>query len=281
MEATIQYIKEELKETHSGNEIKEIIKLIFWEIRGYSYTDIYLKSHELLTSEEREKVHTMVSRLKKSEPLQYVIGRMEFHGMVLHVNDSVLIPRPETEEMVQWIISGQRNPPGIIMDIGTGSGCIALSLKKTFVSSSVLGCDISEKAIKVARENAGLNHLDVQFFVSDILKWSEFRNWKKADIIVSNPPYVTEMEKIHLGKNVADFEPYLALFVPDSDPLLYYRHIAEFCGVWLNKGGQLFFEINELYGSDVVKMLERKKFTRIELRKDFRGKNRMVRAFLE
>jgi release factor glutamine methyltransferase len=281
MQATIQYIRKELQETHSENEIKELIKLIFWEIRGYSFTDIYLKQEELLTTEEKNRVCQMVSRLKKSEPVQYVLGRMEFCGMILHVDSNVLIPRPETEEMVQWIISEQRSLPGVIMDIGTGSGCIALALKKAFLSSSVLGCDISEKAIHIARENSLLNHLDAHFFASDILHWKDYRNWIKTDIIVSNPPYIQEVEKIHLRKNVIDFEPYLALFVPDNDPLLYYRHIAEFCGVWLNKGGQLYFEINELYGNDLVKMLEFMKFSRIEIRKDFRGKNRIVRAFLQ
>jgi release factor glutamine methyltransferase len=281
MQPTIQYIRKELQETYSENEIKELIKLIFREIRGYSFTDIYLKQEEQLTAKEREKVNTIVSRLKNSEPVQYILGRMEFYGLILHVNADVLIPRPETEEMAQWIISEQRTPPGVIMDIGTGSGCIALALKKAFLSSSVLGCDISEKAIKVARENSIMNDLDVQFFASDILNWRESGNWIKTDIIVSNPPYVTEVEKIHLRKNVLDFEPYLALFVPDIDPLLYYRHIAELCGVWLNKGGQLYFEINELYGVDVVKMLEFMKFSRIEIRKDFRGKDRVVRAFHE
>jgi release factor glutamine methyltransferase len=258
-----------------------MIKLIFWEIRGYSLTDIYLKQEEQLAKEEREKVYLMVSRLKNSEPVQYVLGRMEFYGLALRLSTDVLIPRPETEEMVQWIISAQKTLPGVILDIGTGSGCIALALKRAFLNSSVLGCDISEKAIKIARQNSILNLLDVQFFVSDILDWREFRNWIKADIIVSNPPYVTEVEKIHLRKNVINFEPHFALFVPDSDPLLYYRHIAEFSGVWLNKGGQLYFEINELYGYDVVKMLESMNFSKIELHKDFRGKDRMVRAFVE
>jgi release factor glutamine methyltransferase len=281
MLATIQYIRKELEGTYTSNEIKDLIKLIFWELKGYSFTDIYLKSEEHLSVEERDKVYTFVSRLKNHEPVQYVLGRMEFCGLILHINPDVLIPRPETEELVQWIISGQRTQPGTIIDIGTGSGSIALALKRAFLFSSVLGCDISERAIQIARENATLNQLDVQFFTSDILNWRESGHWIKADIIVSNPPYITEVEKINLPKNVISFEPYLALFVPDHDPLLYYRHIAEFCKVWLNKGGQLYFEINELFGNDLVKLLEFMKFSRIELRKDFRGKDRMVRATLE
>jgi release factor glutamine methyltransferase len=281
MQATIQYIRKELQENYSENEIKELTKLIFWEIRDYSFTDMYLKQEERLTDKERDKVYAMVSRLKNSEPFQYVVGRMEFCGLILHINADVLIPRPETEEMVQWIITGQKTSPGVILDIGTGSGCIALALKKVFLSSTVLGCDISEKSIEIARENSKRNSLDVQFFPSDILNWRETGNWIKTDIVISNPPYVTEVEKIHLKKNVIDFEPFLALFVPDRDPLLYYRHIAEFSAVWLNKGGQLYFEINELYGYDVVSMLATLGFSRIELRKDFRGKDRMIRAFLK
>jgi release factor glutamine methyltransferase len=281
MQVTIPYIRNELRETYSENEINEFIKLIFWEIRDYSFTDICLKQEEILTDEEQGKVKTMVSKLKNSEPVQYVLGRMEFYGMILHVNSDVLIPRPETEDMVQWIISEQRTLPGVIMDIGTGSGCIALALKKAFLSSTVLGSDISEKSIKIAQENSKRNSLDVHFFTSDILNWRGTGNWMKTDIIVSNPPYVTEVEKIHLRKNVIDFEPFLALFVPDRDPLLYYRCIAEFSIVWLNKGGQLYFEINELYGYDVVRMLAGMGFSEIELRKDFRGKDRMIRALLK
>jgi release factor glutamine methyltransferase len=280
MRATIQYIKEELQGTWPENEIKEFIKLIFWEIKNYSFTDLYLKQDELLTGEERDRVYAMVSRLKKSEPIQYVVGKTEFYGLLLHISAGVLIPRPETEEMAQWIISEQKSPPGVILDIGTGSGCLALALKKAFPSSTVLGYDISEKSIHLARKNSLHNSLDIGFFQSDIFRWRESRDWLKSDIVVSNPPYVTEFDKIHLRKNVIDFEPSEALFVPDPDPLLYYRHIAEFSAAWLNKEGRVYFEVNELYGNDVVRLLANLGFSGIELRKDFRGKDRMVRAIL-
>ena len=278
MQATIQYIRRELYPSRPEEEIRELIKLIFWALRGYSLTDFYLNQQEHLTPEERDQVVEMVSRLKKPEPVQYVIGQTEFFGMILRVNPHVLIPRPETEELVKWVITEQKYSPSSILDIGCGSGCMALALKKAFPAAGVRGCDISSDALLTARNNASFNRLEVGFFEADILNWPAYLHWGEAELIVSNPPYVTEKEKQFMNSNVLDYEPHLALFVPDKDPLLYYRHIAEFALRWLSGSGQLYFEVNEHYGSEVVNLLVHLGFTGVIIRKDFRGKERMVRA---
>jgi release factor glutamine methyltransferase len=279
MQPSIQYIRDELQLTHSGEEIRDLIKLIFWDLKGYSYTDIILKTGEMLTDAEKIRVKEVVERLKKGEPVQYILGKTEFCGMTLKVNPGVLIPRPETEEMVQWLVSSTIRPPKRILDIGTGSGCIALALKRAFPAAFVSGSDVSDEALSVARENAALNGLELHFFVSDILRWKHYGSWEKQDLIVSNPPYITQVGKKCMVSNVLDFEPHLALFVPDEDPLLFYRNIAEFSLIWLKPGGRLVFEINELYGPEVVRMLRECGFSGIELRKDLRGKERMISAF--
>jgi release factor glutamine methyltransferase len=280
MRTTIQYIRNELQDTHSAAEINELIKIIFCNLRNYSFTDIILKQDEELSIEEVGNVRHIVSRLKKYEPIQYILGQVEFCELQIGVNSQVLIPRPETEEFVQWIISEQKVEPSNALDIGTGSGCIALALKKAFVTSNISGIDISDTAIGLARKNAVHNQINVHFYQFDILNWKDFRASNKMDLIVSNPPYITEIEKIHIKRNVMDFEPHLALFVPDKDPLLYYRHIAEFAKQWLLKNGRLYFEINELYGPDVVRMLVSLGFSDLEIRKDFREKERMIKAIL-
>lgn len=280
MQSTIQYIRNELQFTHSGEEIRDLIKLIFWDLGEYSYTDIILKAEESLTVEEKQRVRDVVERLKEGEPVQYILQRAEFCGMTLKVSSGVLIPRPETEEMVQWLIDTSRKSPAKILDIGTGSGCIALALKNAFPSAEVSGCDISNEALFIARENAFLNRMKVHFFIADILNWKDSQNWEKSDLIVSNPPYITLVEKKCMIRNVLDFEPHVALFVPDQDPLLFYRNIAEFSMVWLMPGGRLVFEINELYGPEVVRLLESKGFSGIEPKADLRGKDRMISAYL-
>jgi release factor glutamine methyltransferase len=280
MQSTIQYIRNELQFTHSGEEIRDLVKLIFWDLREYSYTDIILKAEESLTVEEKQRVRDMVERLKEGEPVQYILQRTEFCGMTLKVSSGVLIPRPETEEMVQWLIDTSRKSPAKILDIGTGSGCIALALKNAFPSAEVSGCDISNEALFIARENAFLNRMKVHFFIADILNWKDSQNWEKSDLIISNPPYITLVEKKCMIRNVLDFEPHIALFIPDQDPLLFYRNIAEFSMVWLMPGGRLVFEINELYGPEVVRLLDSKGFSGIEPKIDLRGKERMISAYL-
>ena len=188
----------------------------------------------------------------------------------------MLIPRPETEELVQWVLESAENKPMKILDIGTGSGCIAVTLAKKLPSAEVHAWDISEDALKVARRNAERNGVKVIFSKRDMLL--EPVSDEKFDIIVSNPPYVTEVEKTEMQENVLNFEPHLALFVPDDNALVFYEKIADFALTNLNKGGQLFFEINRAKGADIARLLEEKGFKNIELRKDISGNERMVMA---
>jgi len=278
MQATLQYIRKELQELYSPGEINEFIKLIFFSLREYSFTDLILKRDEKLTPAESERVCEIVTRIKTSEPIQYILGQSEFSGLLLKVNPAVLIPRPETEELVQWIISSQKTVPSRVLDIGTGSGCIALGLKKAFAGSSVSACDISEEALVVARENAFINQLDIKFFSADILNWENYSGWGETELIVSNPPYVTIRDKSCMKKNVTDFEPHQALFAPDNDPLKFYRQIARFSSKWLTENGVLYFEINEQYGHQVVEILYSAGFATVEIRKDMQGKERMIKG---
>jgi len=277
MQATIQYIRNELNEIYPNEEIEGFIKLIFSHIKNYTLTDIVLKKEEPLQADELRAIEEIVGRLKKYEPIQYIIGTTEFQGLTLKVNHSVLIPRSETEELIEWITSTENNPKKIL-DIGTGSGCIALSLKKAFPGAKVWGYDISEGAIAVAIENSISNHIKVNFLKADILNWKSEQISEKYDLVVSNPPYVTQKERFVMQQNVTRYEPHLALFVPDADPLLYYSAIADFCLVGLIPGGNLYVEINENFGDQVVELFHFKGFTDILLKKDLQGKNRMVKA---
>jgi len=217
--------------------------------------------------------------LKKHVPIQYILGETEFYGLPFRVNDSVLIPRPETEELVDWIRSeNNRNEALNILDIGTGSGCIAIALKHEFPNAAVEAFDISDKALETARSNAGLNKLDVEFSKVDILNVAD--QSKKWDIIASNPPYIPELEKSEIEANVLEHEPHLALFVPDNDPLLFYRHIALFAKKQLNPNGKLYFEIHRDYGKECMELLASLGFSEIELRKDISGNNRMIRSVI-
>ena len=214
MKATIQYINSELAGLYPVSEIEGFTRIIFEAVCSWSFTEQVVKRHEKISVNDFEKIKAIILRLKIFEPIQYILGETEFYGLKLKVNPSVLIPRPETEELVQWIITGNLTENSVILDIGTGSGCIALALKSRLNKAEVFGVDVSENALKVARQNALKNSLDVGFFQSDILKWNEFE-WKNFDVIVSNPPYIRESEKLQMHANVLNFEPGNALFVND------------------------------------------------------------------
>ena len=240
--------------------------------------DLRLSESELLT------LHFAVKELLKNKPVQYVLGETEFCGMRFFVNDSVLIPRPETQEMVEMIVSsaGMRratSPSYSILDIGTGSGCIAISLAKLIPNSDVTAVDVSEKALEVAKKNAEANGVNVHFVHDDILQptIAELID-NQFDIIVSNPPYVCESEKSEMRANVLDHEPSSALFVPDSDPLVFYRKILEFAQKALKPDGQIWFEINEKFGKETSELCREMGFQNVEIIKDFRGKERVVRT---
>lgn len=275
MRSTIQYIEKELNGLYPETEIQGFIRLILESVLDLSYTQIILQKEREVKPEEAEKIETIVGRLKKHEPIQYILGKTEFYGLMLNVNPAVLIPRPETEELVHWILNTDLPRAARILDVGTGSGCIPLALKNEIKDAQVTGVDISEKALETARENAILNHLDVTFIHADILNWGKY-NWGKYDVIVSNPPYVRESEKKLMQANVLDFEPVGALYVSDNDPLVFYHEIARFAKVNLTKGGWLFYEINEALGMEMKELVQGLGFHSVEVRKDLNGKDRML-----
>ncbi|QEM10406.1 peptide chain release factor N(5)-glutamine methyltransferase [Mucilaginibacter rubeus] len=266
------------------NEIEALTLLVIAEVTGLSRASIKAFPERELTTEQADQIKNILTELKTGKPVQYILGITEFYGLPFRVNSFVLIPRPETEELVEWIISGERlkaKGEGFsILDIGTGSGCIAVSLKKNLSNVDVSAIDISEGALQTAKGNAQLNEVEVNFIHADILNIKPENVFPKFNIIVSNPPYVTLEDKKQMHTNVTDFEPHTALFVPEHDPLLFYRAIADFTLSNLMAEGLLYFEINENLGDETVALLADKGFKNIELRKDMSGRDRMVKAEL-
>lgn len=277
MEATIQHIEKELTGLYPKTEVKAFVRLILEHVCGLSYTDQILLRKQKLDEQHKKAVSEVLERLKNYEPVQYILGETEFFGLKLKVKPAVLIPRPETEELAHWITETELPENAAALDIGTGSGCLALAIKKQFSQARVSATDVSEEALEVARENAALNDLDVHFFQRDMLQWKKY-GWEKYDVVVSNPPYVRESEKPAMHANVLKYEPERALFVTDADPLLFYREISAFARAHLKKNGWLFFEINENLGEEMVQLLKKAGFGSIGLKKDVFDKNRMVRC---
>ncbi|HEY8927948.1 MAG TPA: peptide chain release factor N(5)-glutamine methyltransferase [Mucilaginibacter sp.] len=275
--------KEGLTPIYEPNEIEATTLLAVSEISGLSKVKIKAFPEAPLTETQQTRLNDILTQLKTGKPIQYILGTTEFYGLTFNVNPSVLIPRPETEELVEWVIESVGSlklAVGSILDIGTGSGCIAISLKKNLPGLNVSALDISVDAIETAKSNAALNNTDIQFIEADILNQiSQISDLKsKISIIISNPPYVTLLDKLKMHTNVTDFEPHTALFVPETDPLIFYRAIADFATTNLNAEGLLFFEINESYGERTVQLLADKGFKNIELRKDMSGRDRMIKS---
>ena len=272
-----QQYQKELAAVYGEQEAGSLLNVLINHFFGLSRVDMSLKPDFRLSETEILKLHFAVKDLKKEKPVQYIIGEAEFIGLKLKVTPDVLIPRPETEEMVELIIKDSLDKEKLkILDIGTGSGCIALALKKKRLSFSITAVDVSEKALEVAKENAVLNELDVELKQVDILNEDSWETLGKFDLITSNPPYVTEDDKSLMKKNVTDFEPHLALFVTNEDPLLFYRVIADFAIDHLIRGGGLWFEINENLGDEVLRLLQEKGFNNIALHSDLYGKVRFA-----
>jgi release factor glutamine methyltransferase len=280
MKAGIASIRKELKGIFPREEIESLIFLIFEKLKGYSRTQFLLAKDDELSEVELDEIEKIVSRLKNHEPIQYILGETEFYGLQFYAVPGVLIPRPETEELVLWIVSENQLLAPTILDIGTGTGCIAISLRKNIPGSTVIACDISPVCIDTARRNAELNSVQISVFEYDILTGTPEVSFPELDVIVSNPPYIRETEKPLMEKNVLEFEPELALFVPDENPLLFYGQIADFALSHLKDRGQLYFEINEAFGNECREMLQQKGFSDIELKKDINGKDRMIRGKL-
>lgn len=277
MEATIQYIEKELRGLYPQTEVRGFTRLILEHVCGLNYTQQVLRCNEIIDLSSKGKIEKIVQRLKIYEPIQYILGETEFFGLRLKVAPGVLIPRPETEELVYWIVDSVKQAVPSILDIGTGSGCIALALKNEMKNARVSAIDFSEQALEIARKNARKNQLKVEFIHADILIWQTY-NWQQFDVIVSNPPYVREQEKKAMQPNVLEYEPEKALFVSDDKPLIFYREIARFAQKYLKDEGELFFEINENLGEETAELLQGENFSDVELKKDFHGKMRMLKC---
>jgi release factor glutamine methyltransferase len=269
--------KHTLADLYDAQEIEAVTLLTLKELTGLSGATIKAFPEKEITLRQSENIQTAVSRLQIGEPLQYILGYTEFYGLKLLVNPSVLIPRPETEELVEWVLKSAQ-PQANILDIGTGNGCIGISLKKNLREATISGMDISPEALATARTNAELNQTDVNFIEDDILQSANEKATVPFDIIVSNPPYVTLENKMRMHTNVTNFEPHTALFVPEYDPLIFYDAIADYAINNLTDNGLLFFEINESYGAQTVELLKNKGFTNIELRRDMSERDRMISA---
>ncbi len=268
-------IKEALSDCYSTGEITALTRIIATELLAVSQMAFYTKDNVSLTAEQETLLDDAIARLQKHEPIQYILGYSDFCGLRFNVTPATLIPRPETSELVEWIAS-EANGNESILDIGTGSGCIAISIANKLPQSKVSAWDISHDALAVAKENSKANGCNVAFETVDIL--GDQPAGEQFDIIVSNPPYIKENEKSAMHSNVLDWEPHTALFVPDNDPLLFYRTIAQKATTMLRPGGKLYFEINRAHGKETVEMLAALGYANIELRKDFADNDRMIRA---
>ena len=269
-----QSIIQHLKSKYPEGEAKAMARMILEDYFHISMLDVYMDKDIAFSEENKEELGKIFIRLDNYEPIQYVLGRVLFGGYTFKVTTDVLIPRPETEELVEWILQSWRSF-GFILDIGTGSGCIPIVLSGKHPETKIRSCDISEETLNVARENNELNRTHVDFFHCDILNEVPAG---KYDVIVSNPPYICPSEKQLMERNVLDWEPHRALFVPQEDPLLFYRRIASLGIDILRDNGCLFLEINPLYVDDIFCLLSALGYDDIEKKKDYAGKDRMVRA---
>ena len=277
-----QFIQE-LTPIYDAGEAESFFYLILEEKHQLKRIDLALHPDLVFSEEEIVVWNSILEQLKLEIPVQYLLGKTSFYGLDFEVNENVLIPRPETEELVEWILESQKSNPETsgeslkdlkILDIGTGSGCIAISLAKNLPNATVFAIDVSEKALATAKTNAENNSVNVTFINQNILEAQDLE--QQFDIIVSNPPYVRNLEKEEIKKNVLDNEPHLALFVEDDDALIFYKKIAELAQKNLSENGQLYFEINQYLGKEMVDLLEKMNFKNIELRKDIYGNDRML-----
>lgn len=271
---------QKLSAIYDIGEAESFFYLILEEKQKLKRIDLALNPDLTFSNDEIQLWNSILGQLKKEIPIQYLLGKTSFYGLDFEVNSTVLIPRPETEELVEWIIQSQKSEMEVenlkILDIGTGSGCIAISLAKNIPKATVFAIDVSEKALATAQKNAEINEVNVIFFEKNILEINDLE--QQFDVIVSNPPYVRELEKQEIKKNVLDNEPHLALFVDDNDALVFYRKIAELAQKNLSPNGQLFFEINQYLGKEMINLLEKMNFKNIELRKDIYGNDRMIQG---
>jgi len=267
----LSYFREELSAVADEREITSWYYIYMQYLLVYNRSDCIINSNQVLNKSQLSKIKQIVAELKTHKPIQYILGKTEFYGLKIKVNEHTLIPRPETEQLVDWIL---KENFVAALDIGTGSGCIPIALAKN-TDAKVLAIDVSEDALLIAEENAKNNEVEIDFIHQDILQTNYLQ---KVDLIVSNPPYVLESEKEKIQENVLDYEPELALFVEDKNPLIFYKKIASLAINFLNENGKLFFEINAKFGKETIEMLADIGFVNIELKKDMNDKDRMIKA---
>lgn len=267
----LSYFREELSAVADEREITSWYYISMEYLLVYNRSDCIINSNQVLNKSQLSKIKQIVAELKTHKPIQYILGKTEFYGLKIKVNEHTLIPRPETEQLVDWIL---KENFVAALDIGTGSGCIPIALAK-HTDAKVLAIDVSEDALLIAEENAKNNEVEIDFIHQDILQTNSLQ---KVDLIVSNPPYVLESEKEKMQENVLDYEPELALFVEDKNPLIFYKKIASLAINFLNENGKLFFEINAKFGKETIEMLADIGFVNIELKKDMNDKDRMIKA---
>ncbi|WOC40498.1 peptide chain release factor N(5)-glutamine methyltransferase [Polaribacter sp. HL-MS24] len=271
------YFSQELSAIYPQTEIDTFFFFLIEEYIDFQRIDLVLKPDFELSSDILPFFKNALEALQKEIPIQYILGKTEFYGFPFLVNSDTLIPRPETEELVEWILNViSPTKKTQIIDIGTGSGCIPISLAKHLPNATIFALDISKEALTVAKQNAILNKVAIYFIETNILQTNHLA--QKFDVIISNPPYVRELEKFEIKKNVLENEPHLALFVTDEDPLLFYNKIADLAAKHLTPNGLLFLEINQYLGKETIKMLAQKGFTNIELKKDHFGNDRMIKC---
>lgn len=278
VKSVVDYFHLQLDALYPRQEVDSFAFLSFNHYKGFTRTDLTMKDDERLSESELLSFIRVAKKLKQFEPIQYILGETEFYGLNFRVNKAVLIPRPETEELVDWILKSHKGQGFHVLDIGTGSGCIPISLKKNLNQAQVSAVDISPEALEVAKKNAQLNEGDVEFYQLDIRDEQVWQKLGQYDIIVSNPPYVLESEKAEMEKNVLDYEPELALFVKENDPLVFYRYILKFAQSHLKPDGNIYFELNEKLGQSLIALCNDLGFANCELRQDLRNKDRMLRC---
>lgn len=278
MKLLIKHLQTSLANTFDNDELLSAIRTICCDILGFGSTAYYLKEPVALTTTQEAQLSNIINRLQQGEPLQYIEGETQFYGIKFYVNPAVLIPRPETTELVDWIIRDNPNKPIRILDLGTGSGCIAIALSRQLPQATIDACDISSEALAMAKKNNESNDTQVTFFIHDMLNTTTPLP-HSYDILVSNPPYIRQSEAKEMARNVTEWEPHTALFVPDNDALRFYHAIAEIGQTEaLRPGGSIYVEINQALGKETVNLFETYGYQEVTLRKDIYGNERMVRV---
>jgi release factor glutamine methyltransferase len=272
-------LKDTLQDFYSNSELDQLAKSLLMSRMNLNSTAYLLASEAEVSDEVLEQLRSDVQRLSMHEPLQYVLGNTSFYGLEIQCNPAALIPRPETEELVDWVLSEVQLPSCALIDLGTGTGCIPLAIKAKRPSWQVSAIDVSQDALALARTNALSLVLDVHFEGADLLKdFSDLAIKDNFNVVISNPPYIPNADAMSMLPNVLNHEPHLALFVPDSDPLLFYRRIVAFSEQYLEKEGYVFVEIHEGLSDETIQLFHQAGFANIELRKDLQGKPRMIKA---